>query len=187
MKDIRTLCAYVLPRRRQLCNGVALGKPVRDRMLESLCVVAIVMLLLAFALDSYLPALKRFMLVEATNLTVGYKERIAETMAVQGVMPQTIELQETAQRPLGRNVARAVWQDEEIVFTLGARTANGMMPDAGLAGAPPLTLSYRMARSATGDRLVLLCGFAAAPPGFTAAAARHTTVPALFLPHHCRH
>ena len=61
-----------------------------------------------------------------------------------------------------------------------------MLPEAGQAGTSPLTLSFRFARTETGSRLVLLCGIAEPPPGFTAAPPRHTTVPAEFLPYHCR-
>lgn len=186
MKIPRALSAYVLPRRRQLRNGTALVEPGRDRMLETLCVVAIVGLLLAFAFQSYIPTLKRFMLTEAANLTVSYKDRIAEAMAVRGVMPQTLETSERSRRPDSRYFDESAWQDGEIVFTLGAATAAGMMPEAELAGASPLTLSFRFARTATGSRLVLICGIAEPPPGFTAAPPRHTTVPAAFLPYHCR-
>jgi hypothetical protein len=186
MKKLRALSAYVLPRRRRLRNGIALGEPGRDRMLESLCVVSIVMLLMAFAFDSYIPALKRFMLTEAAYLTAPYRDRVAEAMAVRGVMPQTLETSEVGRRPVSRYFDDLAWQDGEIIFTLGAATVVGMMPDAELAGALPLTLSFRFARTATGNRLVLLCGVAEAPPGFTAAPARYTTVPAAFLPAHCR-
>jgi hypothetical protein len=186
MKNLRALSAYVLPRRRRLQNGIALGAPGRDRMLESLCVVAIVMLLVAFAFDSYIPALKRFMLTEATNLPVGYKVRIAEDLAVRGVMPQMLEAREVGAPFRSRYFDEFAWQDGEFVFTLGAATAAGMMPEAEMAGALPLTLSFRVARTETGSRLVLLCGLAEPPPGFTAAPARYTTVPAAFLPAHCR-
>jgi len=185
-RSIRALFAYVLPRRRRLRNGMALGEPGRDRMLETLCVVAIVGLLLAFAFQSYIPTLKRFMLTEATNLTGAYKTRMAEAMAVRGVMPQTLENSEIGARPDSKYFDDLAWQDGEIVFTLRADLAAGMLPEAELAGAPPLTLSYRFARTPTGNRLVLLCGIAEPPPGFTAAPTRHTTVPAAFLPYHCR-
>jgi hypothetical protein len=186
MTSLRVLSTYVLPRRRRLRNGIALGAQGRDRMLEPLCVVAIIMVLLAFALDSYLPALERIRSTEATNLTLPYRERVVEAMAVQGVMPQTIEMRESARRPGGKAFVESTWQDGEIIFTLAAAAAAGLMPDAELAGAQPLTLSFRFARTATGNRLVQLCGIAKVPPGFTAAPARHTTVPAAFLPAHCR-
>jgi hypothetical protein len=186
MKIVRALSVYLLPRRRRLRNGVSLDAPGRDRMLEPICVVAIVMLLMAFAFDSYVSALKRFMQTEAVNLTAPYRERVVEAMAVRGVMPQTIEARVSGQQPVGKYFVDSIWQDGEIIFTLGTATAAGMKPDAELADALPLTLSFRFARTATGNRLVQLCGFAEAPPGFTAAPARNTTVPAAFLPTHCR-
>jgi len=186
MKGLRALSAYVLPRRRCLCNGIALRASGQDRMLESLCVVAIVGLLLAFAFESYVPMLKRFMLTEAANLTAGQKDRIAEAMAVRGVVPRTLETSDSARRPVSRYVDELTWRDGEIVFTLGAATAAGMLPEAELARASPLTLSYRVARTESGNRLVLLCGIAEPPPGFTAAPTRNTTVPVEFLPTHCR-
>jgi len=186
MKSLRALAAYVLPRRHRLRNGIALRAPGRDAMLETLCVVAIVGLLLAVAARSYAPAVKRFMLTEAVTLTVGYKVRIAEALADPGAMPELLDPSEVATPTRSQYFDEFAWQDGEIVFTLGARTFVGMLPEAAMAGAPPLTLSFRFARSATGNRLVLLCGFAQAPPGFTAAPARHTTVPAEFLPAHCR-
>jgi hypothetical protein len=186
MKRLRTLPAYVLPRRRWIGNGIALGAPGRDRLLEPLCVVAIVGLLLASAFWSYIPALKRFMLAEAAYMTTGYKAVIAEELAVRGAPPRDIETGDNGRRPVGRYFDEMIWYDGEIVFTLGAATAIGMLPDAELAGALPLTLSYRVARTETGNRFVLLCGLAEAPPGFTAVPARYTTVPAAFLPAHCR-
>jgi hypothetical protein len=186
MKILRALSVYVLPRRRRLRSGIALGAPGQDRMLEPICVVAIIMLLLAFAFDTYVPALKRFMQTEAVTLTAPYRDRVVEAMAVRGVLPQTIETRESGQQPGGKYFVDSIWQDGEIIFTLGAATAAGMVPDAELAGALPLTLSFRFARTATGNRLVQLCGLAEAPPGFTAAPARNTTVPAAFLPTHCR-
>jgi type II secretory pathway pseudopilin PulG len=186
MKRLRALFPYVLPRRHRLRNGIALGAPGRDAMLETLCVVAIVGLLLAVTVPSYIPMLKRFMLTEAASLTVGYKVRIAEALAVRGAMPEMLEPSEVATPTRSQYFDEFAWQDGEIVFTLGARTSVGMLPEAAIASAPPLTLSFRFARSATGNRLVLLCGLAEAPPGFTAAPARHTTVPAAFLPAHCR-
>ena len=186
MKNLRALSAYVLPRRRRLSNGIALGAPGRDRMLEPLCVVAIVGLLLAFAFGSYIPTLKRFMLTEAVNMTAGYKAVIAEELAVRGALPRDIETGDNGRRPVGRYFDEMTWYDGEIVVTLGAVAATGMLPDAELAGALPLTLSFRVARTETGSRLVVLCGLAEPPPGFTAAPARYTTVPAAFLPAHCR-
>jgi hypothetical protein len=186
MKRLRALSAYVLPRRRRLRNGIVLGAPGRDRMFETLCVVAIVMLLWAFAFDSYSPTLKRFMVSEAANLTGPYRDRVAEAMAVRGVMPQTLQTGDSGAPTDPKYFDELVWQDGEIIFTLSAATATGMMPDAELAGALPLTLSFRFALAATGNRLVLLCGLAEAPPGFTTAPARYTTVPAAFLPAHCR-
>lgn len=185
MKSLRPLSPYVLPRRHRLRNGIALGATGREPMLETLCVVVIVGVLLAVAVGSYIPTIKRFMLTEATNLTVGYKVRIAEAMAVPGVMPETVETSELGVSQT-RNFDEVTWQDGELVFALRAATAAGMLPEAEGAGAPRPTLSYRFARTATGNRIVLLCGLAAAPPGFTAAPARHTTVPAAFLPAHCR-
>jgi hypothetical protein len=191
MKVPRTLSAYVLPRRRRLRNGISLGEPGRDRMFETLCVIAIVGLLLGFAFESYIPMLKRFELTEAANLTGATQVRMAEAMAVRGVMPQTLETSEISggygsRRFDSRRFDSVAWQDGEIVFTLRAETAAGMLPEAALAGTLPLTLSFRFARTATGNRLVLLCGNALPPPGFTAAPPRHTTVPAAFLPYHCR-
>jgi hypothetical protein len=186
MNRFRTTSAYVLPRRRQLQNGIALGDTGRERMLEPLCVVAIVAVLVAFALASYFPTVKRFMLTEASNLTGPYKDRMVEAMAVRGVMPQTLDTGAMRARVGSSYFDDLAWQDGEVVFTLGARTAAGMLPESAPAGAPPLTLSYRFARTDTGNRLVLICGLAEPPPGFTAAPARHTTVPAEFLPAHCR-
>jgi hypothetical protein len=186
MKNLRALSAWVLPRRRRLHDGTSLDAPGRDRMLEPLCVVAIIMLLLAFAFDAYLPALKRFMLTEAASMTAGYKVAIAEELAVRGALPQAIETGDTARRPIGKYFDEITWSNGEIVLTLGAVTAAGMLPDAELAGAVPLTLSFRVARTETGNRLALLCGLAEPPPGFTAAPTRFTTVPARFLPSHCR-
>lgn len=190
-RNIRALSAYVLPRRRRLRNGIALGEPGRDRMLETLSVVAIVGLLLAFAFESYIPMLKRFNLTEALNLTGASQVRMAEAMAVRGVMPQTLEASEISggfgsRRFDSRRFDDVTWQDGEMVFTLSAETAAGMLTEAELAGPAPLTLSFRFARTETGNRLVLLCGIAEPPPGFTAAPPRHTTVPAAFLPYHCR-
>lgn len=186
MKSLRALSAYVLPRRHRLRNGIALRAPRRDAMLETLCVIAIVGLLLGFAVPSYAPGLKRFMLNEAAVLTAGYKVRIAEALADPGLIPELLEASEAATPSRSRYFDDIAWQDGEIVFTLGTSTSAGMLPEAALAGAPPLTLSFRVARSANGNRFVLLCGLAEAPPGFTAAPARHTTVPAAFLPAHCR-
>ena len=183
---IRAISAYALPRRRRLRDGIALNEPGRERLLESLSVVAIVALLLGLALESYIPALKRFMLTEATNLTLPYRVEIAEAMAVRGSLPQVVETSEDGKQPLSRYFDQRVWYDGEIIFSLGAETSIGMMPDAELAGALPLTLSYRVARSETGGRLVLLCGLAEPPPGFTAAPPRYTSVPAEFLPANCR-
>jgi hypothetical protein len=186
MRGLRALSAYELPRRRRLSNGIALGEPGRDGILESLCVVVIVGLLLASAFGSYIPMLKRFMLIEAANMTAGQKDRIAEAMAVRGVLPRTLETSDSARRPVSRYFDELTWQDGEIVFTLGDATAAGMTSEAELAVALPLTLSYRVARTESGNRLVLLCGIAEPPPGFTADPTRHTTVPAEFLPAHCR-
>ena len=191
MKGLHALSAYVLPRRRQLRNGIALGEPGRDRMFETLCVIATVGLLLGFAFETYVPMLKRFDLTEAANLTGASQVRMAEAMAVRGVMPQTLETSEViggyGSRGFdSRRFDNVAWQDGELVFTLSAETAAGMLPEPELAGAVPLTLSYRFARTATGNRLVLICGIAEPPPGFTAAPPRQTTVPAAFLPFHCR-
>lgn len=186
MKSLRALSAYVLPRRHRLRNGIVLAASGRDEMLERLCVIAIVGLLLAFTVRSYTPMIKRFMLIEAVNLTVGYKVRIAEALADPGVMPEMLDPSEVATPTRSRYFDEFAWQDGEIVVTLGASTSAGMLPEAAMAAAPPLTLSFRFARSAAGNRLVLLCGLAEPPPGFTAAPARHTTVPAAFLPAHCR-
>jgi hypothetical protein len=54
-------------------------------------------------------------------------------------MPQTIETRESGQRTVGKYFVDSTWQDREIIFTLGAATAAGMVPDAELAGALPLT------------------------------------------------
>lgn len=186
MKILRALSAWVLPRRRQLRNGIALGAPGRDRLLELLVVVAIVMLVLGSAFASYFPALKQVMLTEAANLTVQYKTAIAEELAVRGALPQDIETGDNGSGPVGRYVDQSTWSGGEVVFTVGAATAVGMLPEADLVGAMPLTLSFRVARTETGDRFVLLCGRAAPPPGFTTAPARYTTVPTEFLPTHCR-
>jgi type II secretory pathway pseudopilin PulG len=186
MKSLRALSAYLLPRRHRLRNGIVLAASGRDPMLETLCVVAIVGLLLAVTARSYTPMLKRFMLIEAASLTIGYKVRIAEALADQGVMPEMLETSEVATPTRPRHFDELAWQDGEIVFTLRATTSAGMLPEGAMAGAPPLALSFRFARSATGNRLVLLCGLAEPPPGFTAAPARHTTVPTVFLPAHCR-
>jgi hypothetical protein len=192
-KVLRALSPYALPRRRRFRNGIALGEPGRDLMLESLSVVAIVALLLGLTFQSYVPTLKRFMLTEASNLTVAFKIRMAEAMAVRGVPLQTFDASEgsglfgsDSVRFDARNFDDVAWQDGEIVFTLAAATAIGMMPDAELAGALPLTLSFRVARTESDNRLVLLCGLAEPPPGFTADPARYTTVPVEFLPAHCR-
>jgi hypothetical protein len=186
MKGLSALSAYVLPRRRRLRNGIALRAPGRDSMLEPLAVVAIVMLILGFACVSYIPALKRFMLTEAAGLAAGYRTAIAEELAVRGVLPQDIETGDNGGRPAGRYFDQSTWAGGEVVFNVGAVTAVGMLPDADLVGAMPLTLSFRVARTETGDRFVLLCGLAEPPPGFTTAPARYTTVPTAFLPTHCR-
>jgi type II secretory pathway pseudopilin PulG len=183
---LRAISAYVLPRRRLLRHGIALNATGRERLLESLCVVAIVALLLGFALESYIPMLKRFMLTEAANMTAGYRVEIATAIAVQGVLPQALTTSDSDKQPVSRYFDGMTWYDGEIIFALGAETAIGMLPEAELAGVLPLTLSYRVARTATGGRLALICGLAEPPPGFTAAPARYTTVPAEFLPTHCR-
>jgi hypothetical protein len=126
------------------------------------------------------------MLTEAAYMSTGYKAVIAEELAVRGALPQDIETGDNRRRPIGRYFDEMTWTNDEIVITLGAVTAIGMLPDAELAGALPLTLSFRVARTETGNRLVLLCGLAQPPRGFTAAPARFTTVPAAFLPTHCR-
>jgi type II secretory pathway pseudopilin PulG len=186
--DGRALKAWLLPRRRSFRNGAILDSQHVGGFLETLIVIAIVAWLVVFAFEAYRPAIGKAAMTEAANLTAGYKSAIVTELAVRGRLPENIfGLENGLPDGGGKYFSGFVWQDNELVASLSPRFAAdiGALSDDS-AAETPLTLSFRLAFSEELGRAIFLCGQAAPPPGFVAAPARHTTVPASYLPFFCR-
>lgn len=181
----RAACAWLLPRRRRLRDGVYLNPQNADGFLESLSVIAIVACLLAYAAAAYPPALLKAALIEAASLASIYKTEVALDLAATGRPPESIMALD--ERPMGgRYFSGFEWIDNELIAVLAPRWSAGFAGDETAPGdAKPLTLAFRIAQTPEG-RTLFLCGRASPPAGFTAAPARHTTLPETYLPFFCR-
>lgn len=176
----RALSVWFLPRRRRLGNGVGLEPLGEDAFLETLAVIAIIAVLVAFAYESYRPVLHKAAMAEAANLMVVDKTEIATELAVTGRLPETIPTRDSPFNSGGKYFAAVDWRDGEIVLPLRHDALRGAM------AADTLTLSFRVARAPEPGPVLILCGNSRAPDGFEAAPVRHTSVPSQFLPFFCR-
>ena len=182
----RANSAWFLPRRRRLGNGVDLDPRDEEAFLESLTVVAIIAVLAGQAFESYRPALAKATMAEAASLMVAHRTAIATELAVTGQLPEAVPPRGGRPSAEGRYFGTVQWQDQEIVLPLRPEAEANIAESDSALDPPPLTLSFRVARSTEIGRPLILCGLAEAPAGFEAPPARHTTVPEQYLPFFCR-
>lgn len=181
----RALLAYLVPRRRRLSNGLVLVSRARDYFLELLVVVALVAGLSGLALASYRPAVAKAALVEAMILMRGLQTGVLVELAETGELPQTLETTDTLKARPGRAYQSLSWTDQEIVLQLSPETVEERNLVADEARSEPMYLSFRIAATEQG-RLLVLCGQAQAPAGFSGPASQYTNVPDKYLPQPCR-
>jgi len=177
---------YLLPRRR-MAGDPASCQRQRQIFLENLSALAIVAVLVASAARSYYPMLEKVAVTEAASLVQGYRVNVAEHYAVTGELPDKIATDDSSRRPVGRYFDRVEWRDHEVVLDL----SEALVTRFGVASAPPPrspadTLSFPVALTADGRRLIFACGFGSVPAGFGLPPVRHTTLPARRLPGFCR-
>jgi type II secretory pathway pseudopilin PulG len=183
----RALSVFLLPRRRQLREGIVLSPRNPEGWLETLAVIAIVGLLVAFAFDGYRFAVVKASMTEAANLMGTFKIDIATDLAVYGRLPDAVPSLEAHRQDGGKYFSGFTWQDDELVTSLRSKFATQIAAELQVPiDEQPLTISFRFAVTPEPSQRVILCGLATPPPGFTAAPVRHTTVPEAYLPSFCR-
>jgi hypothetical protein len=182
----RALSAWLRPRRYRLRDGVVLNPQLSECFLETLTATGIVALLLAYAAAAYPPAIFKAAMTEAANLSAAYKTEILTDLAVHGRLPDTLAPLD-GNPGAGRYFSGFEWRDDELVASLQPGIARRIAAAATEpVGDEPLTISFRIARTAALNRTILVCGRASPPSGFEAEPVRHTTVPESYLPFFCR-
>jgi len=178
----KRLSAYLIPHRR-FCGGVPFARREREAFLETMIAVGIIAVLAGVAIESQLPYLEKTAMAEAANLHRVQAAFVAEHYAVTGELPSDVITTDRQSAVAGRFFERVDWRDGEIVFVLD-REIPGRLSELARGGTE--TVSWRVAATEDGGRLVFLCGRDEAPDGFSGPPSRHTTVPDSYLPLFCR-
>lgn len=173
---LREIVSFTIPSRRALAEALLLDRTRYERSVEWLWVVAIVAVVLAFALRDARLLLPKMRAAEALLLTSPLRADVAAARAVTGRLPDELPNAGNTLR-LGR-VTNVEWLDGELVVTLPGG-------EGGDSNADATTLSMRLASTPYGGT-TWLCGGREPPDGFTAPLTRHTTLPPRDSFHFCR-
>jgi hypothetical protein len=174
----RDVIAEALLWRRRGFSTSLRDRRANEMALELLASVTIIAILVGFAASSGEQAIIKAKMLEATTLTTNLRIEVGEYLAVHGTLPGDGGLYEKSAIK-GKNVDVVEWRDQEIIATM----APGFLPGV---PADSRTVGFRFAVQPDTGRLILLCGSAAPPPGYKAAAPLHTTLPREYLPFSCR-
>lgn len=174
----RDVIAEALLWRRRGFSTSLRDRRANEMALELAASVSIIAILVGFAASSGGQAMIKAKMVEATFLATNHRIAVGEHLAVFGTLPGDDALYEPS-AIRGKNVSSIEWRDQEIV----AMMAPGFLPGE---PAEARTVGFRFAVHPETGRLILLCGRAAPPPGYTAAEPLHTTLSSQYLPFSCR-
>jgi hypothetical protein len=175
---LRDVMAEALLWRRRGFSTSLRDRRANEMALELLASVTIVAILVGLAASSGGQAIIKAKMLEATMLTTNQRIEVGEHLAVYGTLPDDGGLYKPSDIK-GKNVSSVEWRDQEIIATM----APGFLPGV---PAEARTVGFRFAVQPETGRLILLCGRAAPPPGYTAAEPLHTTLSNQYLPFSCR-
>jgi hypothetical protein len=171
------IAAALLWRRRGFSTSLR-DRRADEMALELAASVSIIAILCGLAASSGEQAMIKAQMVEAMNLATNHRIEVGEHLAVHGTPPGDGGLYEPSEIK-GKYVSGIEWRDQEIVATMDSGFLPGVPAEA-------RTVAFRFAVHPETGRWILLCGRAAAPPGYTAAAPSHTTLSSEYLPFSCR-
>lgn len=174
----RDVIAEALLWRRRGFSTSLRDRRANEMALELAASVAIIAILVGLAASSGGQFTIKAKMVEVLSLVQNHRIEVGEHWAVNGTLPGDDGLYEPSEIR-GKYVSSIEWRDQEIVATMDAGFLPGVPAEARM-------VAFRFAVHPETGRLILLCGRAAPPPGYTAAAPLHTTVSSSYLPFSCR-
>jgi len=170
-----------------MVNAALLDRAGRERFVESLLVVVIVAVLVTMAADSFRFVLGKVQMLEAESLSRTHLADVGAFRAVTGRWPEQLP-ERVARVPPGRYFSGVEWRDDELVFSMvgAAPQRPDREPASPTRDDEQPTLAFRAAVEPVSGITIWLCGNRAPPPGFTAPAPQHTSLPSASAPHFCR-
>jgi hypothetical protein len=171
------MAAALLWRRRGFSTSLG-DRRANEMALELAASVSIIVILCGLAASSGGQAMIKARMAETMLLATNHRIEVGEHLAVHGTLPGDGGMYKSSDIK-GKYVSRIEWRDQEIVATMDSGYLPGVPAEA-------RTVAFRFAMHPATGRWILLCGRAAPPPGYTAAAPLRTTLASQYLPFSCR-
>ena len=172
----------------RLIDPIPVGDRLRESVLEFVLVVGIIGILLSLAMADGQVFMNKARMLEAASLMLTERTDAVVEMASGGRFPNPEQVEWAEPKPKGRYFSSQRWEDGELVFSPSNQLLRrlGEPGRAALDAGDSMTIAFRPAVAPRSGAVVWLCGDREPPAGFEASAARHSSMPAVYLPYPCR-